>query len=73
MNRIAWLEKEGIQIRKDSTSSQPTCYNTLYSTLTLFDRLVTCGTAEAYTMNNILSDFEATKMFPLAPRKVFLE
>jgi len=72
MNWIDWLEKEGMQLRKDSFISKSTCYITLYSTLTLSYSLVTRARAAAYTKNNILSAFEATGIWPLNPRKVFL-
>jgi hypothetical protein len=72
MNWIYGLEKEGMQLRKDSFISKSTCYITLYSTLTLSYSLVTRARAAAYTKNNILSAFEATGIWPLNPRKVFL-
>ena len=72
MNWIYGLEKEGMQLWKDRFISKPTCYITLYSTLTPSDRLVTRARAAAYTKNNILSAFEATGIWPLNPRKVFL-
>jgi len=65
---ISWiygLEKEGMQLRKDSFISKSTCYITLYSTLMLSYRLVTCARAAAYTKNNILSAIEATGIWPL--------
>jgi len=60
MNWIYGFEKEGMQLRKDSFISKPTCYITLYSTLTPSYRLVTHARAAAYTKNNIMSAFEAT-------------
>ena len=72
MNWIYGLEKEGMQLRKDSFISKPTCYITLYSTLTLFYRLITHARAAAYTRKKILSAFEATGIWPLNPRKVIL-
>ena len=62
-----------MQWRKDSFISKPTCYSTLYHTLTLSYRLVTRARVAAYTKNNIFSAFEATGIWPLNPRKVFLQ
>jgi len=72
MNWVYGLEKEEMQLRKNSFISKSTCYITLYSTLTLFYSLVTRARAAAYTKNNILSAFEATEIWPLNPHKVFL-
>jgi hypothetical protein len=72
MSRIYMLEKERMQLRKDSFISKSTCHITLYSTLNHSYRLVTRARAAAYTKNNILSAFEATGIWPLNPRKVFL-
>jgi len=72
MNWIYGLEKEGMQLEKDSFISKPTCYITLYSTQTLSYRLVTHARAAAYTKNNIFSAFEVSGIWPLNPHKVFL-
>jgi hypothetical protein len=61
-----------MQLRKDSFISKSTCHITLYSTLIHSYRLVTRARAAAYTKNNILSAFEATGIWPLNLRKVFL-
>jgi len=72
MNWIYWVEKEGIQLWKNSLINKPTCYITLYSTLTLFYRLVSGARAATYTMNNILSAFDATGIWPHKPNEGFL-
>ena len=72
MNWIYGLEKEEMQLRKDSFISKSTCYITVYSTLTLFYSLVTHARAAAYTKINILSAFEATGIWPLNAGMVFL-
>jgi hypothetical protein len=72
MSWIYGLEKEGMQLRKDSFISKSTCHITLYSTLIHSYRLVTHIRAAAYTKNNILSAFEATGIWPRNPHRVFL-
>jgi hypothetical protein len=72
MSWIYWLEKEGMELRKDGFISKPTCYITLYSTVTLSYRLVIHTRAAVYTKNNILSAFEATGIWPLNTYKVFI-
>ena len=72
MSWIYGLKKEEMQLRKGCFISKPTCYITLYSTLILSYRLVTHARAAAYTMSNILSAFEATGIWTLNPRKVFM-
>jgi len=60
MSWIYGLEKEEMQLRKDSFISKSICYITLYCTLILSYRLDICARAAAATKNNILSAFEAT-------------
>jgi hypothetical protein len=72
INWIYQLEKEGMQLQKDSFICKSICYITLYSTLTLSYSIVTPARTVAYTKNNILSAIEATGIWCLNPRKVFL-
>jgi len=66
------LEQEEMQLRKDNVIPKPTCYICLYFSLILSYTLVKRTRAAAATKINILSFFEATRIWPLNLGKVLI-